>query len=77
MNQLLTLCLKQGLANIANQRTAIRRENRRADERDSTELRRQAILASQEDFFLRAKPHGYDLGEDPDPDGVWPSKYPK
>lgn len=77
MNHLLTLCLKSGLANIANQRTAIRRENRRADLRDSEELRRQAILASQEDFFLRARTHGYDLGSDPDPDGIWPNKYPK
>lgn len=77
MNHLLTLCLKAGLANIANQRTAIRRENRRADLRDVEEFRRQSILASQEDFFLRAKSNGYDLGEDPDPDGVWPSKYPK
>jgi hypothetical protein len=48
---------------------------RRADDRGDEA--RQVMLSQREDFFLRVKARGYDLGQDNDPDGLLPTRYSK
>ena len=76
-NLILNLAVKRGLENIAVQRTSERRSLELAKIASVAESRKTAVIAAKEDFFLRAKARGYDMGLDPDPDGVWRSKYPK
>ena len=44
---------------------------------DKATIDRARRLSAKENFFLRAKPVGYDFGKDPDPDRLLPTVFPK
>lgn len=54
------------------------RANIRAREKADREIISRAHrLSAKENFFLRAKPVGYDFGKDSDPDNLLPTVFPK